>query len=78
SGGAGGRRRGLGLGGKRNGQRRRRQQGEKSPARPDGRGQVTEIHCGKPFLNGKCPNRSEAPNLAALGAALSPSIEADK
>ena len=29
----------------------RRQQGENPPTRPDRRGQDTEIHCGKPFLN---------------------------
>ena len=34
------------------GQCGRRQQGENSPTRPDRRGQDTEIHCGKPFLNG--------------------------
>ena len=67
--GAAGRRRGL-LGLRaRSDQRcrqcRGRQQGENPPTRPDRRGQDTEIHCGKPFLNRSARNRYRHRHLAA-------------
>ncbi len=46
------------------GQCSRRQQGDKSPTRPCRRGQDTEIHCGKPFLNGSGSNRCRHRHLA--------------
>ena len=58
------------------GQCRRRQQGDNPPMRPDRRGQDTEIHCGKPFLNGSARNRCRHRHLA-VWAAVSLSIEAD-
>ena len=48
----------------------RRQQGESPPTRPDRRGQDTEIHCGKPFLNG-APKPPQAPDTWPFGR-LSP------
>ncbi len=61
---------GLGRQGKRNSQRGCRQQGEKPPTRPDRRGQDTEIHCGKPFLNGSTRNRYRRQHLAASRGCL--------
>jgi hypothetical protein len=61
--------------GKRNSQHGRRQQGDKSPTRPTRRGQDTENHCGKPFLEAS-ENRPVRHTLP-LRAAVSLRIEAD-
>mgnify|MGYP002140206759 CR=1 FL=1 len=69
----------LRLGG-RNGQNGsqggRRQRGENLHTRPGRRGQDTEIHCGKPFLNGSARKPRWAP-ISSRRAAVSLSIEAD-